>query len=215
MAANPKNLEAKRVVSKFAKTLLGATCLTAATGGAAVAGTITYQEGVGGQPSDWSNTFGAATSVAGATIPGTTILMGSVAFAGGNDDPADFVEVTGLGAGTFTVSALSTGGEAAGTATLYVLNSSDTLLEGGGGPQVDGAGLFGPGGVNPLNFGSMAIPGDGNLVIEVEEWHEGNAAYTVTINTANGAVPEPGTLGLVGLGLAGALRVARRRRLKK
>src|SRR5215831_17986983 len=88
---------------KFARTLLGATCLTAATGGAAVAGTFTYTEGLSGQPSDWGNTFGTLSTVLGSPNPGTTILNGSLTQPG---DQHDWIEITGLGTGTFTLSAI-------------------------------------------------------------------------------------------------------------
>jgi hypothetical protein len=191
---------------RLAGRLLATTCLTAAS---ALAGTITYTEGAGGLPADFPGTFGSATAAVAAANPGTTIVNGAVNNAG--SDPRDFFELTGLGAGNFTLSAMVTEG---GNGTVYVFNTSGTLLEGGGGPQTNGAGLFGftSPGVNPLNFGSLAIPGNGDLVIEVEMWHEDASNYTITVNTTPSSVPEPSTAGMVGLGVAGALTLARKRR---
>lgn len=202
MATNPKNSEAKSFVSKFAKTLLGATCLTAVTGGAAMAGTISYTEGVGGQPSDYPNTFGTAYSDTAAALPGTTNITG-VVYGG---DQYDFIELTNLGAGTFTVSARSLEG---GDATVFVYNTSDTLLEGGGSNQSQGAGFFTS---TPLDLGALTIPGNGDLIIGIERYHEAYTNYEITVTTETSGVPEPSTVSMVGLGFAGALTLARKRR---
>jgi hypothetical protein len=116
------------------------------------------------------------------------------------EDSLDFFELTGLGAGTFTLTAteLSEFGEAAVT----VFNDANAVLEG---PT-----LFDEG--EDASFGSTPIPGDGNLVIEVAQQFESSGNYTVTVNTTASSVPEPSTAVAVGLGLAGALTLRRRRR---
>lgn len=209
MAANPKNSEAKRVISKFAKTLLGATCLTAATGGAAMAGTITYTEGVNpASPAEWPAT-GPGTALAAAGIPGTTIVNG---FTNDTTGFIGFFELTGLGTGTFTASANVTEGGDTAISVFADAGAGGALLEGGGGGTESGPGLFGPDFSNPLVFPSLAIPSDGNLVIEILDFNEDSASYSVTVNTTPSGVPEPSTMGMVGLGLAGALTLSRKRR---
>ena len=205
MAINSKKSEPGKVVSRFAKTLLGATCLTAATGGAALAGSITYSEGSGIAPSPWPTTA-PGTALPAAGNPGTTIVNG---FTNDSNARDGFFELTGLGIGTFTLSADVTEG---GDTVIRVFDDSSNLLEGGGDHQTSGPGLFGPTTSNPLNFSSLGIPSDGNLVIEILDYHEDSASYSVTVNTTGNGVPEPTTVGLVGLGLAGALTLSRKRR---
>ena len=97
MATNPNDMHhARKSIGKFARTLLATTCLTVASGGAAVAGTITYNEGAG-----LDNSLGTATPLSAATIRGTTIVTGDLF----GEDTFDYFELTGLGTGTFTVQA--------------------------------------------------------------------------------------------------------------
>jgi hypothetical protein len=195
MAINPKDSKARNLIGKFGRTLLATTCLTVASGGAALAGTITYTEGLGGLPADFPNTF-PGTPLAAATLPGTTTVNGFV----NGEDSLDYFELTGLGTGTFTLTAteISEFGEAA----VVVETDAASVLAG------------------PLDFdqgenatvSSMAIPVDGNLVIEIENQFESSGNYSVTVNTTGSTVPEPSTLIPVGLGLAGALTLSRKRR---
>src|SRR5215467_6431292 len=84
---------------KLAGRLLATTCLTAAT---ALAGTVTYTEGVNpASPTDFPNVTNGTPLVA-AALPGTTIVNGQV----NGTDAADFFELTGLGTGFFTASAV-------------------------------------------------------------------------------------------------------------
>jgi hypothetical protein len=184
---------------RLAAQLLATTCLTAATG---MAGTISYSEGV--TPVDYPNSS-PGTSLLAAANPGTTNISGAVS----GTDAADFFELTGLGAGTFVASAVLGEG---GPAVFSVFDDTSALLAGGGNSSTGGAGLFGFSSPGPFNSGSLAIPVDGNLILEVLRYHEGSSNYTVTVTTTTSGVPEPSTVGLVGVGLAGALTLARKRR---
>jgi hypothetical protein len=200
MATNPNDTAARKSIGKFARTLLATTCLTAASGGAALAGTISYTEGSAPAPGTFSTNFSGAltTSLPAATIPGITNVSGSV----NGEDSLAFFELTGLGTGTFTLTAteFSEFGEAAVT----VLTDGDAVLEG---PTDFDEGEM-------ASFGSMSIPSDGNLVIEVEQLMESPSNFTVSVDTtaSTATVPEPSTIATVGLGLAGALTLRRRRR---
>jgi MYXO-CTERM domain-containing protein len=197
MATNPNDTHARKAIGKFARALLATTCLTVASG-AAVAGTITYTEGNSPAPSDFSNNFAGSSvsALTAATASGTTIVNGEVT--GG--DRFDYIELTGLGTGTFTVDAVDTEGSIAG-ADVTIFNLGQTSL---GGPT----------GFNTTvhaDFASQAIPVNGDLVIEIESLGESTSFYTVTVDTTASA-PEPGTLLTAGLGLAGAVALTRRRR---
>jgi hypothetical protein len=118
-------------------------------------------------------------------------------------DTLDFFEITGLGTGTFTVSV--TENSEFGAAQVSLSTASNVSL---GGPLAFDFG-------ESANFGSQAIPGDGNLIVGILQSNNTESAtnYTVTINTAAASTPEPGTLATLGLGLAGgAVALSRRRR---
>ena len=194
MAISPKDPTARKSIGKFARTLLATTCLTVA-GGAAQAGTIIYTEGTAPAPADFSNTFPAATVLTAAAIPGTTTVNGNIS--GG--DPFDFFELTGLGAGTFTVTASTSG---SGMGSVSVLTDANVVV---GGPTGISNGVS-------ASFGSFSIPSDGNIVVELQDLGERSTPYTVTVNTLSSSTPEPSTIATVGLGLAGALALSRKRR---
>jgi hypothetical protein len=188
------------MIGKFARTLLATTCLTVASSAAALAGTITYTEGTTPAPADFPNTMGSATSLSAATISGTTIVDGHTA---GGD--VDWFELTGLGTGTFTVTADHTSG--AGSDTINVLETAPSTLN-----------IFTSGfdSGESAGSGSIAIPTNGDLFIEVLRnagTGESSNGYQVTVNTTASSVPEPATIAMVGLGLAGAF--ALRRKLRK
>jgi hypothetical protein len=196
MATNPKDIAARKLIGKFARTLLATTCLTVG-GAAAHAGTIAYTEGTAPAPADFSNTFAGA-NLLPAGNP-TTTVTGSV----NGGDTLDFFELTGLGTGTFTVSV--TDNNQFGIASITLLNSGNTNL---GGPS-----LFE--GSEGASFASQAIPVDGNLIVEINQSNNNESAtnYTVTVNTASTSAPEPSTIATLGLGLAGgAVALSRRRR---
>jgi MYXO-CTERM domain-containing protein len=195
MSTNPNDTHARKAIGKFARALLATTCLTVASG-AAVAGTITYSEGTAPAPNDFSNTFAgaSASALAAAAVSGTTIVNGFVS----GSDRFDYIELTGLGTGTFTVDVVDTEG---GTAGASIFNSGDTNL---GGPSPLSTSVH-------ADFASQTIPVDGDLVIELTSLGESANFYTVTVDTT-AATPEPGTIATAGLGLAGAVALARRRR---
>jgi PEP-CTERM motif len=195
MATNPNDTHARKAISKFARALLATTCLTVASG-AAVAGTITYTEGNSPAPSDFSNSFAGASvsALTAASASGTTIVNGSV----NGGDRFDYIELTGLGSGTFIVDAVGTAGNAASVSIF------DTAQ-----------GSFGAAPFNSsihADFGPQAIPVNGDLVIELMALAESSNSYQVTVTTTASPTPEPGTLATLGLGLAGAAALARRRR---
>jgi hypothetical protein len=195
VATNPKDRTARKAVGKFARTLLATTCLTVATGTAALASTANYQEGVTpSSPADFSNTIGSPTNLTAAVISGTTTITGTVS--GG--DQNDFIELTGLGSGTFTVSVIDT---EFGNGLATIFTSGDVNI---GGPTSFSSSLA-------ANFGSQAIPLDGDLIIQLHDAGETTNPYTVTVTTT-AAAPEPGTIALAGLGLAGAVALKRKRR---
>jgi len=195
MATNPNDTQARKAIGKFARALLATTCLTVASG-VAVAGTITYTEGDSPAPSLFSNTFGgaSASALAAAAVSGTTIVNGEVS----GSRQFNYIELTGLGTGTFTVDVVDTEG---GNADASIFNSGDTNL---GGPSAFNTSVH-------ADFSSQAIPVDGDLVIELQTVNESGNFYTVTVDTT-AATPEPGTIVTAGLGLAGAVALARRRR---
>jgi hypothetical protein len=196
MATNPNDTRARKAIGKFARALLATTCLTVASG-AAVAGTITYTEGNSPAPGTFSSTFGgaSASALAAAAISGTTIVNGDLSGVGN----FDYIELTGLGSGTFTVNVADTEGAAADAS---IFNSGHSSL---GGPSPFSFS-------EPAVFASQAIPLDGDLVIAIESENEGGTSYQATVTTTAAAAPEPGTLATLGLGLAGAAALARRRR---
>src|SRR5580700_10443586 len=120
MASNPKDSSARKLIGKFARALLASTCLTVASTGAALAGTITYTEGVT-PPTNFGATFATATPLVAAAIPGTTIVNGSL---NDTNDFIDWFELTGLGTGTFTLSASTN----FVTQRISVFNSADVLI---------------------------------------------------------------------------------------
>jgi hypothetical protein len=160
-----------------------------------MAGTISYTEGSGGQPANFALTA-PGTALAAATNPGTTIVNGTVS----GNFTLDWFELTGLGSGTFTAGA-TTDGTFGDQIFIFDPANLGVPLESRTFTNTEAA-----------SFGSLSIPGSGNLAIEIQTVNESSNGYTVTVNTTGGAVPEPGTIGLVGVGLAGALTLARKRR---
>ena len=184
-------------LKKSARHLLATTCLTA--GAAALANAQVVAEGSGGAPADFGNTFGAAY-----LLPdGTGMVLGSVT---GISDPADFFTFQGLAGGTgFSFNATSF---LPGQIGLDIFNSSDT--------QLGSTDFFSS---SDSGSGSGTVPADGTLTFELFPSGEGARPYTVSLTAtlAPTGIPEPGTLGVMGLGLAAGRhsRGAARRRFKR
>lgn len=66
----------------------------------------------------------------------------------------------------------------------------------------------------PAVEGPFTIPASGNLYVAIEPVDEDSIGWSVSVTTSAPAsgVPEPSTVTTVGLGLAGALTLARKRR---
>ena len=182
-----------RRLKKLARHLLATTCLTA--GAAALANAQVVTEGVPPAPADFGNTFGAAY-----LLPdGTTQVNGTVEF---GSDPADFFTFQGLEAGsTFSFTASST---LTRVIDLDLFNSTDT--------QLGSTDSFSS---TESAVGSGTVPTDGTLTFEpfIPGAGEGIRTYSVDL-TATSASPEPGTLGVMGLGLAAGAALVRRRKKK-
>ncbi|MGH9723199.1 MAG: PEP-CTERM sorting domain-containing protein [Bryobacteraceae bacterium] len=132
---------------------------------------------------DFNNTFGTAND-----LPlGTDNVVGGLQTISDND----FFRFLGLAAG--------------GAYTLtgsYELNASYSVLDSGGGV------LNGPA-TNPPIFNGI-VPGDGILVVGVNQ-QEQTAFYDLNLAAQSAEVPEPSTTAGVGLALAGALALRRKR----
>jgi hypothetical protein len=181
-----KNDRIRKSLKKFARGLLATTCLTIASSGAARAGTYT-------EAADFSNS-----SLTPFVLPSdTNIVTGTLFF---STDTADWVEFTNLlGGSLFTLNAT--------TPTSFFFPTVNVLDDKQA--QVAGPGAFSSG--SDANLGPALVPADGNLIVGVSTaGTEGAAGYTITLN-AQQSVPEPGTLGSVGLALAFLWRRKRNR----
>ena len=171
-------------IKKFMRQLLTATCLTAASVGAAHGDTFT-------ESTDFSDTFAAATALPA----GTDVVTGQV-FAPQSNDLFDFFQFSGLTPSeAFNVHFTSTLGNEVGGA---VFNSGQGSL-----------GIHGFNLGQPTDIGGI-IPSDGKLVVEI--FAQEGGPYTAALTTSS-AVPEPATAPLAGLGMlaAGGLDWWRRR----
>jgi hypothetical protein len=176
-------------LKKLARRLLAITCLTA--GSTALATTIS-------EPPNFGTTFATATPLPA----GTTIVEGSVQFP---SDTNDFFTFQDLVPGTgfdFTASTTST------ILEVDLLTSADTALPGSANPYVFTSS-------DPNMVTGLTAPSDGQIVFDViTGGGEGPArAYTIDVDTVTYG-PEPGTLGVMGLGLAAGAAFALRRTKK-
>jgi hypothetical protein len=215
-----KNLTAPKSLDSFARGLLATTCLTAACGSTAVAGTVNLPN------SDFPN------SPTGVLLPvGTTTVTG---FAGelpseGGFLNEDWFEFQGLTPGSsYTLSAqyLPLNAEAGLFMNVFTNSLQPILLneslEGSGGTlngfvpsdgfldveiTTERGGEGGCGSRPALSCDSLPRIGQFRPALETGSL-EGGANYQVTLSQ----VPEPGTLATAGLALAGALAWARKRR---
>jgi hypothetical protein len=173
----------KKSVTKFMRGLLAATCLTAASAGAAHAGTVTE---VG---DNFGHSFASATVLPG----GTTTVIGSVGD-GLNDDWFKFSGFSGAFDLRFTLTACC-------TAVSTVLDSTNTPI-GSPSPTPLTQG-------SPVDVTGTA-PLNGVLVVQMAQ-NEGSS-YQVDVISGLSAAPEPGAGLLTGLGAAAGLLGLRRRK---
>jgi hypothetical protein len=181
-------------VSKFGRALLATTCLTVASGAAAIAGTIT--EGTAPAPADFPGIS------PGYLLPvGTTVVNGNL---GGGDDE-DYVEFQGL-LGNSSFSLFGYGGVEAGTSLL---------LYGSEGNQISTTRSHGAGNSQIAEGGGQTftgtVPADGEIIAEIANVYPSSYSLTLTADLGS-STPEPATLPLTGLALAGALAWNRRRK---
>jgi hypothetical protein len=179
-----------RRLEKFAHALLATSCLSVAAGSASAA-TILIVEGTSPAPSDFPN------SSPGYLLPyGTNEIQGSLT---GTLDTKDWFEFENLiGGQGFSLHGVYTPLHQEKGVTFQVFNSSNVQF---GNSSLEGQG-------RPING---TVPGDGELIVEVQFAQAGNPHYQFTL--AAEYVPEPApVLGTtLGLGLMGALAWRRKR----
>jgi hypothetical protein len=180
------------LINKFARALLATTCLSAASGGAAMATVITVTEGSGGAPLDFSNIS------PGYLLPlGTGVVNG---VQGNKPDDADWFEFQGLLNGSsFSATATSQGESSIG---ISIFDSSTANI---------GSAFFGYESGKAATLNGF-VPTDGNLLFEIFNGSGNPYSVALTDTLAPTAAPEPATLGLAGLAIAGALAWRRTRK---
>lgn len=193
--ASPKDSTARKLIGRFARALLATTCLTVATGGAALAGTINVYT----ESTDFPSTGPGPSMAAGTT---ETIINGSTV---GGD--VDWFEITGVPGSTFQIQASITSGTSSDSIAVF----QD--------PYPPGTSIFSFGDFTngtPASSSNLNVPGDGDLFIEITRLGgsgEGASGYQVCIDGSapcQQPVPEPSTIASVGLGLAGVFAVRRK-----
>ncbi len=194
----PKSLE------NFARGLMATTCLTLASGTAAVAGSITL-------------TPGAQPTSPGPLLPvGTNVVngfVGSLPSEGGQVGP-DWFEFQGLNAAdTYTLTAAYNPLGPRGTSGNGETGVRVSLFNNSAVPYFTGVSVENAAGGSGAVL--HVVPGDGFLDVEIFSLDPASLGsnYQVTL-TDNGpsGVPEPGTFGMAGLALTGALAWSRKRR---
>lgn len=180
---------------KFVRTLLATTCLTAATGTAAFAGTIT--EGVPPAPADFP------TSGPGYLLPvGTDTVFGTKE----SQSDTDWFEFQGLLAGSpFSLQAFFVPSGTEVGLRVNVFDTSNTLL---------GSGTLEQGSANSGPQITGIVPIDGNLITNIFSCNCFNSTgnYEVQLTADVAATPEPSTLPVLGLAAASALAWRRKRK---
>lgn len=171
---------------RLALRLLATTCLIAASTAVAMASTA--------YTGPYGTTFETATDV-----EQDSPVSGSF----GGTDNSEFFEFEGLTAGTSLSSIFTVQDTSSLTMGLTILNTSDVTI-------------FGQDVVGANSFASLTgvVPDDGNVIFQIESFNEGPLSFNVTL-TPNASAPEPATVGIVGLGLAGLAAAGLRRRLQK
>lgn len=182
-------------LKRLAIRLLTTTCLTVAASAVGFA-SVVPEPGGGNGPG-----FGNATP--GTLLPASTTEVDGIATL--NHGPNEWYEFQGLPGGS-SLSSISfnfqnNGGSAFGVELFSDAGEGSTVVTAlsavGAGAAYDPAGT---------------IPGDGFLVVDIQRANEGSVPYVLTLNQS---APEPGTLAVLGLGLAGLGAAGLRRRLRK
>jgi hypothetical protein len=168
--------------------LLTTTCLTVAA--SAVAFGSAVSEPVGG--------FGK-------TFPGTLLPLGTTEVDGSaslNNGANEYYEFQGL-PGSALLSSISFSFQNNGGSTFGVelLSDADTVVTAT--TPVTASSMYNPVGT---------IPSDGFLVVDIQRSSEGAVPYVLTLTQG---APEPGTMAVLGLGLAGLGAAGLRRRVRK
>jgi hypothetical protein len=188
-------------LKRLSRHLLATTCLTLAGVGAAHATTINETSAPG---TDFGSTFGTATnlsSIAALAVPGTNNALG--ALSGGGD--LDYFTFTGEPGTAFSYNITDTSN---GQGRATILNSLAANI--GSTASLTTFAFNG----SPLT-GTGLVPTDGKIIVDIVTGCECGFSYNATVSAPN--APEPGTLADVGLGLglAGAIALGRRRRAIK
>ena len=213
MLENQKNtIDLPKPLEHLARGLLATTCLTVACGSSGMASTVTLPT------SDFPN------SAPGILLPvGTTAVNG---FAGQEPGEAgeaspDWFEFQGLTPGSsYTLLGVynplgrfEESGNGESGLRMSVFTSSNTAL-------FTDLSLETANGVNTGAQAMGSVPSDGKLDVEIFQRlevfevpvEEGSRGSYYQVTLTQGAIPEPGTVATMGLGLAGALAWRRRRR---
>ena len=191
MGTNSKETAARKLIGKFARTLLATTCLTAASAGAAMANTV-YPPFPPGETPTTQTPLTVLT--ADPNNPGITTIDVT------QNQSNTWFELTGLGLGTFTFEATSSGNLGDNFNFCTDATFLTCTLEGVASSSA------------PLNLPTTAIPGSGNLFVHTTPVSEQANSYSVTVTTQAPQVPEPSTIAMAGLGLATLVTLSRKKR---
>jgi hypothetical protein len=184
-------------LKKLAKRLLATTCLTAMAAGIAGAQTVN-------EAADFGDTLGTAFQ-----LPmGTRNVNGLVDTQSDFFDGDDYMRFSGLAGGSLF----------SFTATTPLLRSVEVDLFSSAGVALPGSAFqfSSTAQESGLAMGSGIVPLDGILVFDFRVTGEASlrTPYSLHLNAtdAAAAAPEPGTMGAMGLGIAGLGAMVRRRR---
>jgi hypothetical protein len=180
----------EKKLKRFATHFLATTCLTVAASAVALGTTIT-EPGLGSGP-------GFGTSFPGTQFSGVTTVYGD---ASTNNGTQEFYEFQGLpgsvSLGSISFQFVNNGSQ---SFTAELLTDTEQYITSG---VVTSGSTFDPVGI---------IPADGNVIVDIMASSATVVPYTLTLFQST---PEPGTLAVLGLGLAGLGAAGLRRRLRK
>ncbi len=179
-------------LKKLTIRLLATTCLTVAASAIGMAATIS--EPGGGSSPGFGQTF------PGTLLPAGTTEVDGVATM--NHGLNEYYEFQGLPGGA-SLSSISFAfvNPNVGSFGVELLSDADTVVTALN--TVPGASTYDPAGT---------IPTDGFLVVDIQRNNEAAVPYTLTLSQS---APEPGTMAVLGLGLAGLGAAGLRRRRRK